>query len=94
MEQISPWCLYIVRCSDNSLYTGITTDINRRLNEHNSGIGSKYTRSRLPVELVYTNWYINRSVASKSEAAIKKLTKAKKEELIAESDQLSFWKDE
>lgn len=76
--------IYILRCTDNSLYTGITTDIKRRFNEHlkGEGIGAKYTRSRKPqsIEAVWT--CETRSDASKLESAIKKLTKIKKEELI------------
>ncbi len=76
--------VYIVRCSDNSLYTGITTDIKRRVDEHNGksligGIGAKYTAVRRPVKLFYSKKYENRSLALKEEFRIKKLTKAKKE---------------
>ena len=74
--------VYIVRCSDNSLYTGITTDINRRIHEHNkTKKGAKYTRSRRPVLLVYSKIVGNRSTAQKEEYRIKKLNKIKKEEL-------------
>ncbi|MDD2586632.1 MAG: GIY-YIG nuclease family protein [Syntrophomonadaceae bacterium] len=75
--------VYILRCRDGSLYTGYTTDINRRVKEHNQGTGSKYTRSRLPVECVYTEELVTRSEALKREAAIKKLTHQQKEILIA-----------
>jgi putative endonuclease len=78
------WTVYILRCSDNSLYTGITRDLNRRLNEHNHNdrLASAYTRSRRPVKLVYQEAHVDRSSASKREAALKKLSKTKKELLI------------
>jgi len=76
--------VYILECSDNSLYTGITTNIEKRLNEHNtSPKGAKYTKARRPVKLVYQEASEDRSTASKREYAIKKLTKTKKLELIA-----------
>jgi len=75
--------LYMVRCCDNSLYTGITTDIERRIAEHNgSKKGAKYTKARRPVILVYEEKFENRAEASKREYAVKKLTKIKKEELL------------
>jgi len=75
--------VYIVRCKDNSLYTGITTDLKRRLHEHNQTTkGAKYTRSRRPVSLVYSKLVENRSIAQKEEYKIKKLDKRKKEELV------------
>ena len=76
------WKVYILRCSDDSLYTGITTDLARRVYEHNAGKGAKYTRSRLPVNIVYFEKYPDRSSASKEEARIKKLTRDKKLLLI------------
>lgn len=73
----------MVECIDNTLYTGITTDIDRRISEHNStGRGAKYTRSRQPVELVYLESCESRSIASKREYAIKKLKKKEKLFLI------------
>ncbi len=77
------WYVYIVECADGSLYTGITTDVHRRILEHNYGMkAAKYTRSRRPVKLVYRKEVSNRSEASKEEARIKKLTRARKLELI------------
>lgn len=73
---------YILRCSDNTLYTGWTKDIDNRLKVHNSGCGSKYTRARLPVNLVYYEYYEIDNDAMKREIAIKKLTHKEKEELI------------
>ncbi len=78
--------VYILRCSDNSLYTGITTDTNRRLCEHNGfslkNVGSKYTAMRRPVKLIYSIKFKNRSEASKEEFRIKSLSKLEKEKLI------------
>jgi len=74
------WLMYVVECSDGSYYTGITTDMTRRLNEHNrTKRGAKYTRSRRPVRLIYFESHENRSEASRAEAAFKKLTRKKKE---------------
>ena len=75
--------VYIVRCSDGSLYTGWTTDVERRIQLHNQGRGAKFTRGRGPVRLVHLESFTNKSDALKREAAIKKLTRVKKEQLIA-----------
>lgn len=72
------WALYVVRCSDRTLYTGISTDTERRIGQHNAGTGAKYTRSRGPVRLVASWPYPDRSTASKAEAAFKKLTRTEK----------------
>ena len=69
---------YLLRCADGTIYSGYTTDPERRAAEHNSGRGAKYTRSRLPVELVYYARYATRSAALKREAALKKLSHAEK----------------
>lgn len=74
--------VYILRCADDTLYTGWTTDVQKRLEVHNSGKGAKYTRSRLPVELVYTEEFDDKSEAQKREYAIKQLTRTEKEALI------------
>lgn len=67
--------LYILKCSDETLYTGITTDLNRRLKEHNSSrLGSRYTRTRRPVILIYSKKFFNRSFAAIEESRIKKLS--------------------
>jgi putative endonuclease len=76
------WYIYILECSDGSLYTGITTDVNRRLSEHNSGSGAKYTRTRTPVKLRALFEAKNRSEASKEEYRIKKLSKSDKLKLL------------
>ena len=78
------WYVYIVKCSDGTYYTGITTDMDRRLNEHNSGKGAKYTRSRTPVELEECKEFMCRSSASKEEYRIKQLPRVAKEELIGQ----------
>jgi len=78
--------LYILECADKTLYTGITTDIARRLAEHGGKkIGAKYTSARRPVKLLYSLKFENRSAASKAEARIKKLKKSEKLELIKKS---------
>lgn len=78
--------LYIIKCADKTLYTGITTDLKRRVAEHNdSKLGAKYTSSRRPVRLVFSKKFKSRSTASKEEARIKKLKKAQKLELIKKS---------
>lgn len=74
--------VYIVECSDGTLYTGWTTDVEARVATHNSGCGAKYTRTRTPVKLVYSEELENKSAALKREAAIKKLPRAKKMQLI------------
>ena len=79
------WTVYIARCRDGSLYTGITTDPERRLEEHNSGCGAAYTRSKMPVMIVYMEEAADRSGAQQRERAIKRLTRAQKEKLVAES---------
>lgn len=74
--------VYIVRCSDNSLYTGWTNNLEKRIETHNSGKGAKYTRSRLPVELVYKKEFETKNDALKYEKKIKSLKKSEKEELV------------
>ncbi len=77
--------VYIVECADGSLYAGITTDLKRRIAEHNdSKLGAKYTSSRRPVKMVYSANFKNRAKASAEEFRIKKLTKSQKLELIVE----------
>jgi putative endonuclease len=75
--------VYILRCSDGTFYTGWTTDPERRTKVHNSGKGAKYTRARRPVELIYYEEYDDKIEAQRREWAIKQLTRAEKEELIA-----------
>ena len=78
------WFVYMVRCSDNTLYTGITTDLERRVNEHNStGKGARYTRSRQPVTLVYREETHSRASAASREYQIKKLNPIAKQKLLS-----------
>jgi putative endonuclease len=76
--------VYILRCSDGSLYTGWSTDVQRRLRRHNAGTASRYTASRLPVELVYEVAMEDRSAARREEARIKALDRRRKLALIAD----------
>ncbi|MDQ7814580.1 MAG: GIY-YIG nuclease family protein [Patescibacteria group bacterium] len=76
------WHIYIVRCADGSLYTGIATDLGARIAKHNSGTGAKYTRSHRPVSLVWTEAMRSESAARRKEAAIKKMDKTEKETFI------------
>ena len=78
-----PWYVYILRCGDNTLYTGVTDDVPRRLAAHRSGRGAKYTRGRGPLELVYTEQVPDKSAALCREYQIKRLTRQEKEALIA-----------
>ena len=82
MKRRPAWFVYIVRCRDGTLYTGITTDLLRRLQQHNAGKASRYTRCRLPVVLVYCERALTRSSALRREAALKALSKSEKEQLI------------
>ena len=86
LKENSPtqWCVYIVRCRDGSLYTGITKSAEKRVNEHNNDnqLGAKYTRARRPVTLVYQENLGTRSEAARRESAIKKLSKQQKESLV------------
>ncbi|MTI49171.1 GIY-YIG nuclease family protein [Sporosalibacterium faouarense] len=75
--------VYMVRCKDNSLYTGWTTNLKRRVSEHNKGIGAKYTRAKKPVKLVFFEEYDTKSKAAKREYAIKQLYKYQKEKLVS-----------
>ena len=92
-EKTSPaqWSVYILRCADNTLYTGVTTDINRRLSEHNGELknGAKYTRVRQPVTLAYQENAATRSAACQREYVIKNLNKFQKEQLILKNKTFS-----
>ncbi len=78
------WFVYVLRCGDGSLYTGITTDVEHRLGTHRSGKGAKYTRGRGPLELVYTEQCQNHGDALRRELYIKRLTREEKIALIEE----------
>lgn len=82
--------LYILKCADKTLYTGITVDVERRLREHNhSALGAKYTKARRPVKVVYSKKFRNRSAASKAESKIKQLSREEKLKLIKTNN---IWK--
>ncbi len=76
------WVVYILKCSDGTLYTGITNDLEKRIAAHNAGSGAKYTRGRVPVELIYQEDLASRSDALKREAVIKKMSRVKKLALV------------
>jgi putative endonuclease len=73
-----PYFVYMLRCADDTLYTGITTDVKRRFTEHQNGVGAKYTRAHGAVEVVYKKRTTTRSLAQKKEAAIKKMSRVQK----------------
>ncbi len=77
------WTVYLARCRDGSLYTGVTTDPERRLAQHNSGCGGAYTRSRIPLTFVYYERDFDQPSALRRERAIKRLSHAQKEKLVA-----------
>jgi predicted GIY-YIG superfamily endonuclease len=81
-QPIAPWFVYILCCGDGSLYTGITKDVKQRHKRHNEGTGSRYTRSRRPVDLIWQEAHPTRSSALKREAMIKALTRQEKMALI------------
>lgn len=83
MALTTNWYVYILQCHDSSLYTGITTDLERRVQEHNQAkAGAKYTKARRPVALVYSEQSESRSSASKREAQLKKMSRIQKLELV------------
>jgi putative endonuclease len=83
------WVVYMIRCNDETLYTGITSDLDRRIARHNAGTsGAKYVRSRRPVTLVYSHPYSSRSQASQEEFRIKQLSRSQKLRLIPLSQSL------
>ena len=79
---VMDWVCYILRCADDTLYCGITNDLDKRLSAHNAGTAAKYTRARGPVQLVFVESWADRSAASKREMAIKKLRRTEKLALI------------
>jgi putative endonuclease len=79
---MSEWSVYILRCADTSLYTGISTDVRRRIAQHNTKKGAAYTRSRTPVTLIWEQGGLTESEARKKEAEIKTWTKADKEAFL------------
>ena len=85
-DSTEEWCVYILKCSDGTLYAGATNNMKRRLESHNDGSGANYTHSRRPVELVYQEHCGNRSEALKREAAIKKLSRREKIALLSQTE--------
>ena len=81
MKEEAPWFCYLLKCADGTFYAGITTLIDRRLSLHNRGRASRYTRGRLPVELVYAEPCRDRSSASRREVEVKKMSRAEKRRL-------------
>jgi putative endonuclease len=81
-ESATHWTVYLVRCGDGSLYTGITNDLAARLAAHNRGKGAAYTRGRLPIDLVYSEGAEDRSTALRREAAIKRMSRSGKIQLL------------
>jgi putative endonuclease len=79
--------VYLLRCNDNSLYTGWTVDVEQRLARHQAGVGSRYTASRLPVELAFAMRMCDRTAARREEARIKRLSRAEKLALISSQTQ-------
>jgi len=87
---MSSYFLYILKCADKTLYTGVTTDVARRVNEHNgSALGAKYTRARRPVRLVYAKKYRSRSKASQEEFRVKAFSRKEKLALIRRRTELT-----
>lgn len=86
-ETVRTWSVYLLRCGDGTLYTGVTTDVPRRLAQHNAGKASRYTRSRLPVALVYQEVQPTRGQALRREAEIKRWPRRQKQRLIAAGEQ-------
>ncbi len=82
-ESEAVWHLYVLRCGDGSYYTGVTTDIERRVREHREGRASRYTRTHQPVELIHREECGTRSQALSRECAVKSLSRSKKDDLVA-----------
>jgi len=81
-REVPGWQVYILRCADDTLYTGVTNDLDARLATHNLGKGARYTRSRLPVRVLYSECAADRGAAQSREAAIKRLSRAEKLALV------------
>lgn len=86
MPEVEGWTLYVLRCGDGSLYTGITTDLARRVAQHEAGRGARYTRGRRPLSCVARWAYADRASASRAEAAFKRLPRADKLGFVAEPE--------
>jgi len=83
---VSDHYVYVLECADDTFYTGYTTDVERRVSEHDAGEGAKYTRGRTPVSLVHVEGFDSRSAAMSREHEIKSLSRVEKERLVAASD--------
>jgi len=81
------WFVYVLRCSNGSLYTGVTTDVKRRIEQHNAGTASRYTRSHLPVRLEFQESHASRSLALRREWVVKAMARIEKESLIRQAAQ-------
>jgi putative endonuclease len=79
---VSDHYVYVLECADGTFYTGYTTDVERRVSEHDAGDGAKYTRGRTPVELAYTEEFASRSAAMSREYELKQLSRAEKERVV------------
>jgi predicted GIY-YIG superfamily endonuclease len=84
-KKTAAWLLYVLKCRDGTLYTGITTDLVRRVQQHNNGTASRYTRSRLPVKIVFNELCRSRSQALKKEYAFKQLSRLQKKAHIRDN---------
>lgn len=82
MEKTLSWCCYLLECADGTLYTGITNDLEKRVAAHNAGTASKYTRSRIPVRVVFVEAHPDRAAASRRENALKRLPREEKQRLV------------
>jgi predicted GIY-YIG superfamily endonuclease len=87
---MASWYVYLLRCSDRSLYCGTATDLERRVQEHNEGTGSRYTRSRRPVRLVWSSQALSKSEAYREEYRIKRLNKEAKEMMVDLAEKPDF----
>ena len=92
MSERNEWCVYVLRCADRTLYTGIAKDVDKRVTEHNEDNrkAARYTRGRRPVELVYVESAFSHSEAAKREAEMKRMTKREKEKLIKSCPRTSW----
>lgn len=84
MDKNNQYFFYVLLCADKTFYGGFTTDLKRRLDEHNSGVGAKYTRVRRPVKMIYHERFVSKSLALKAEYAFKHQSRSKKESFLLE----------
>lgn len=86
MEKASNHFFYVLECNDGSYYGGYTVDLERRLEQHNNGVGAKYTRARSPVKMIYAEKFDNKSEAMRAEYAFKRLSRLKKEQFLKDGE--------